>query len=143
MDMCPEKHRLTEEYDTATAIYSRSVTELFGNMGAIPKAHYYEQLRVATEKARYATADARVRLERHDMIRPTSPFSIEKEPLLCQRQRSFTQSTKPTSRQQIVCTITTAHAYLDATYPLMNVGAERADIGSAMIAPELTEKEND
>ena len=58
---CEDKLRLLVAYQMATDAYSKAVSEL---VTARPKAEYDELSRVA-EQARYASMDARDRLERH------------------------------------------------------------------------------
>ena len=61
---CEEKMRLLVAYQTATDAYSKAVAELVTKMGVTRKAEY-EALNTAAEQTRYASLDARDRLERH------------------------------------------------------------------------------
>ena len=62
--LCEEKTRLLLEYQSAAEAYAKAVAELVAKMGVTSKVAY-EELNRAAEQARYASMDARDRLERH------------------------------------------------------------------------------
>ena len=64
LENCEEKLRLLVAYQTATEVYSKAVAELVAKIGITPKAEY-DALNGAAEQSRYASMDARDRLERH------------------------------------------------------------------------------
>jgi len=61
---CEEKSRLLQEYQRTTELYSSAVAELARKIGIVPRQKY-QRLHEAAEKARFASADARDRMERH------------------------------------------------------------------------------
>jgi len=61
---CPEKANLLNEYDTAAAEFSRTVTVLNRRMGIMSREDYVRILRFS-EQARIRSEQARLALERH------------------------------------------------------------------------------
>jgi ABC-type transporter Mla subunit MlaD len=61
---CEDKLRLLMAYQAATEAYSKAVSELATKIGVTRKAEY-DKVNRAAEQARYASMDARDRLERH------------------------------------------------------------------------------
>jgi hypothetical protein len=64
MGPCNEKNRLAYEYQTATATFSKSVTELHEKMGVSSKDEY-ERLQRISEEWRVHSEQARLALEQH------------------------------------------------------------------------------
>lgn len=61
---CPEKKRLTAEYQGATETFSQSVSDLHAKMGVSSKEEY-ERLQRVSEEWRVYSEQARLALEQH------------------------------------------------------------------------------